>query len=59
VNFARQAREALSIARKYAKSEGRNFLVPLQYLSYLSVITVYSVSDFVAHLRAKGGKPIL
>jgi glycosyltransferase involved in cell wall biosynthesis len=56
VNFARQAREALSIARKYAKSEERNFLVPLQYLSYLSVITVYSVSDFVARLTPKGGK---
>jgi glycosyltransferase involved in cell wall biosynthesis len=59
VNFARQAREALSIARKYAKSEGRNFLVPLQYLSYLSVITGYYVLDLVSHLRAKGGKPIL
>jgi len=59
VSFASQARQALSIARKYANSEGRNFLAPLQYLSYLLVIIVYSVSDFVSHLRAKGGKHIL
>jgi len=59
VSFARQAREALSIARKYANSEGRNFLVPLQYLNYLLVILGYSVSDFVSHLRAKRGKLIL
>jgi glycosyltransferase involved in cell wall biosynthesis len=59
VGFARQARQALRIARKYAKSQGRSFLVPLQYLSYLSVITVYTVSDFVARLRAKKGELIL
>lgn len=59
VSFVSQARQALRIARKYASSEGRNFLVPLQYLSCLLVILVYSVSDFVAHLRAKGGKLIL
>ena len=56
VSFASQARQALSIARKYANSEGRNFLVPLQYLSYLLVIIVYSVSDSVSHLRAKAGR---
>ena len=59
VSFVSQARQALAIARRYAKSEGRNYLVPLQYLSSLLVITVYSVSGFVARLRAKGGKLIL
>jgi len=59
VSFASQARQALSIARKYANSEGRNFIVPLQYLSYLLVIIAYSISDFVSHLRARGGKFIL
>jgi glycosyltransferase involved in cell wall biosynthesis len=55
VSFASQARQALRLGRKYARSEGRNFLVPLQYLSYLLVVTVYSVSDLVARLRARGG----
>lgn len=59
VSFARQAREALRIARKYANSERRNFLVPLQYLNYLLVILVYSISRFVSHLGAKKGKLIL
>jgi glycosyltransferase involved in cell wall biosynthesis len=54
VGYASQARQALRIGRKYAKSEGRNYLVPLQYLNYLLVVTVYSVSDFVSHLRAGG-----
>ena len=56
VSFARQDREALSIARKYANSDGRNFLVPLQYLNYLLVILSYSVLNFVSKLRAKEGK---
>ena len=59
VSFARQAIEALSIARKYANSERRNFLAPLQYLNCLLVILVYSVSHFVSQLGAKKGKLIL
>ena len=59
VSFARQAREALTISRKYANLKGRNFLVPLQYLNYLLVVLSYSASGFVSQLRNKGAKLIL
>ena len=55
-SFSRQAREALRIARRYAGSEERNFLLPLQYLNYLSVVLGYSALDFVSRLRANRAK---
>ena len=52
-SFARQAREALSIARRYARSGGRNFIAPLQYLHYLLVIGGYSALYFLSRPRGK------
>ncbi|MFH0769066.1 MAG: glycosyltransferase family 2 protein [Chloroflexota bacterium] len=40
--FSEAAREALDIAKKYATSERRGFLIPLQYLNYFLVVAVYS-----------------
>ncbi len=40
--FSEAAREALDIAKRYAISERRNYLVPLQYLNYFLVVAIYS-----------------
>jgi len=47
-SFARQAREALAIARRYARAGGRNYIAPLQYLHYLLVLTGYSTLYFLS-----------
>lgn len=59
MHFARQAREALSISRKYARSEGRAGLAPLQYLNYLLVVAGYSVMGLGSRPGAKGREPVL
>lgn len=41
--FQMAAKDALDIARKYTISEKRFFLIPLQYLNYLVVISTYSL----------------
>jgi glycosyltransferase involved in cell wall biosynthesis len=53
VNFSAAAREALSVARTYAKKEKRNFLIPLQCLNYLSVIVGYSILNLIRPLGTK------
>ena len=40
--FSEAAREALDMAKRYAISERRGFLVPLQYLNYFLVVITYS-----------------
>lgn len=56
VDFEGAARETLSFARRYARSEKRNYLLPLQYLNYLSVVIGYSVLNFVSPIATKTGK---
>ena len=58
VGFSGAARELLSFAKRYAKSEKRNFLVPLQYLNYFSVVLGYFILNLVSPLGAKSGKSI-
>lgn len=41
--FHAASTEALGIAREYAVSQNRSWLIPLQYLSYLLVISTYSL----------------
>lgn len=41
--FSDAARSAFRVARRYAAGQGRGFLVPLQYLNYLTVVSVYSL----------------
>ncbi len=41
--FSESAKEALDIAKRYAISERRGFLVPLQYLNYFLVVPIYSL----------------
>ena len=53
VGFSGAARELLSFAKRYAKSEKRNFLVPLQYLNYFSVVLGYFILNLVSPLGAK------
>lgn len=49
--FSTAAREALSVARKYASAKKRNFLLPLQYLNYFSVVFTYSTLNLMSRLR--------
>lgn len=42
-SFHAASMEALEIARKYAVSQNKRYLIPLQYLSYLLVISTYSL----------------
>lgn len=51
VNFSKAAGEAFGVAKRYANSEKRNFLVPLQYLDYLSVVFGYSVYNIFHRIR--------
>jgi glycosyltransferase involved in cell wall biosynthesis len=53
ISFSKQAKEALSVSRKYSNSAKRDFLVPLQYLNYFLVVFIYSVLNVVSRLRAK------
>ncbi len=55
-DFAGAARELLSVAKRYANAEKRNFLLPLQYLNYFSVVLGYSILNFISPLGAKSGK---
>lgn len=54
VNFSRQAKEALRVARKYSNLEKRHLLAPLQYLNYSSVVLGYSILNLTSWLRTKG-----
>lgn len=52
-DFSGAARELLSVAKRYANSEKRNFLIPLQYLNYFSVVLGYSILNLIFPLGAK------
>ena len=49
--FSAAAKEALCVAKRYAKANKRIFLVPLQYLNYLFVVFTYSI--FKVYFLAK------
>lgn len=49
--FVSAAREALSIAGKYASVHKRNYLLPLQYLNYFTVVSIYSLLNLMSRLR--------
>ena len=49
--FSTAAREALSVARKYASAKKRIFLFPLQYLNYFTVVFTYSMLNLISRVR--------
>lgn len=53
--FSAAAREALCVAKRYAKAKKRKFLVPLQYLIYFLVVFTYSIFKvyFIAKRRVR------
>ncbi len=53
VNYSKAAREALDVAKSYARVEKRDFLIPLQYLNYWVVISTYSILRIVSQLTNK------
>ena len=53
VSHSRQAKDALRIAGEYATSSKRRFLMPLQYLNYLSVLFYYFVLNLFPPLRTR------
>ena len=49
--FSTAARDALRVARKYASAKKRNFLFPLQYLNYFTVVFTYSMLNLMSRVR--------
>ena len=41
--FSSAARSAMDAAKRYAVSQKRGYLIPLHYLNYLLVVSVYSI----------------
>jgi len=49
--MAPAARVVLNDSKRYASAQGKKFLIPLQYLNYLSIVFTYSILDIVSRLR--------
>lgn len=47
------AKVALDDAKRFARAQGKWFLVPLQYLNFFSVVLGYSILNFVHRLGSK------
>jgi len=47
--FSDAAKEARDIAKRYAISNKRGFLIPLQYLNYLLVVSIYSFLKLIEY----------
>lgn len=58
VDYSGAARELLGFSKRYARSQERGFLIPLQYLNYLSVILGYSVLNLISPLGSKSGESV-
>ena len=53
--FSAAAKNALRVARRAAVAQKRGFLVPLQYLNYFAVVSVYSVLNLASRIRTDNG----
>ena len=53
--MAPAARVVLNDSKRYARAQGKKFLIPLQYLNYFSVVLGYSVLNLVSRLGTKRG----
>jgi len=54
-SFSAAAKNAMLVAKRSAVSQKRGFLVPLQYLNYLAVVSLYSMLNLASRIRTYDG----